>query len=138
MTVSQVLDESWSAVAGNVPIARHTVLAHLVETETADPPLNDIGLAVCEAVTNVVNHAYLHTDPGAMRVRVAVGSDDIEVMVEDDGSGMAPRPDSPGLGLGLGLMAALTDRFDVSSPSGGGTRLCLRFDAHPGTHTLPA
>jgi anti-sigma regulatory factor (Ser/Thr protein kinase) len=40
---------------------------------------------------------------------------------------MTPRPDSPGLGLGLPLLAALTERFEVQSRPGGGTRLCLFF-----------
>ena len=50
-------------------------------------------------------------------------------MVCDAGRGMTPRPDSPGAGLGLPLVASIAQRFDVQARSGGGTRLCMYFQA---------
>lgn len=120
----------------NVPAARRAVLAHLAAVETADPPLNDIGLAVSEAVTNVVHHAYCDHEPGPMRVRVEVGTHEIEVIVEDEGSGMKPRPDTPGLGLGMPLIATVAERFDIHAPAGGGTRLSIWFLRDPRAATL--
>jgi serine/threonine-protein kinase RsbW/stage II sporulation protein AB (anti-sigma F factor) len=132
-----IIDETWEAVAPSVPIARHTVLRHLSASQTPDPPLNDIGVAVSEAVTNVVHHAYRHRSPGAVRVRVEFQGPQIEVMVEDDGSGMRPRPDTPGLGLGLPLIATMAQRFDIQASRSGGTRVCMWFDRDPGGATLP-
>ena len=140
LTVSAtvVLDQTWPAVPETVPVARRTVLHHLAAAEVGDPPLNDIGLAISEGVTNVVHHAYLDQDPGDVCVRVEMGDQEIELTIEDHGRGMAPRPDSPGLGLGMPLIATVADRFDVRSRSRGGTRLCVWFSKNPGDATLPA
>jgi serine/threonine-protein kinase RsbW/stage II sporulation protein AB (anti-sigma F factor) len=124
-------------VPASVSSARHAVLDHLSAAATSDPPLSDIGLAVSEAVTNAILHAYRDQDPGRVRVRVHVEVDEIQLMVEDDGGGMAPRPDSPGLGLGLPLIAQMSQRFEIRDQEGGGTRLCMWFDTAPGAATLP-
>jgi serine/threonine-protein kinase RsbW len=132
MVCAETFDASWLAVPASVPSARHAVLRHLEAANTPDPPLADIGLAVSEAVTNVVHHAYSdEREPGTVRVRVAIAPHEIELMVEDEGSGMRPRPDSPGLGLGMPLIATVSDRFDVRAHDGGGTRLCIWFKKDP-------
>src|SRR3954468_2811413 len=72
----------------------------------------DLTLAVTEAVTNAVIHAFIDRDPGTIRVQVATGAEELTITVTDDGRGMQPRTDSPGLGLGLptiGRLAALVD-----------------------------
>lgn len=138
MSVPSPLDVVWPAVPDAVPAVRHAVIDHLREA-TTDPPLSDIGLAVSEAVTNVVHHAYRDTPaPGPVRVRVEVRPTEVEVMVEDEGSGMVPRPDTPGLGLGMPLIATVASRFDVRAATGGGTRLCIWFETDAAAATLPA
>ena len=134
----EILDTTLLAVPANVTVARRAVVSHLRAWDTSDPPLNDIALAASEAATNVVNHAYVGCDPGAMRVRVEHGPNEIELSVEDQGSGMIPRPDSPGLGLGLPLIATMADRFEVHARQRGGTRLCMWFKRDPAAATLPA
>jgi anti-sigma regulatory factor (Ser/Thr protein kinase) len=126
------MDTTWDAVPETVPAARRAVLAHLRAADTSDPPMSDIGLAVSEAVTNVVHHAYPAQEPGPVRVRVDVRPDEIELMVEDRGGGMLPRPDSPGLGLGMPLIATISDRFDIRVAPDGGTRLCIWFSPMTG------
>ncbi|HEX8205663.1 MAG TPA: ATP-binding protein [Solirubrobacteraceae bacterium] len=138
MSALPVFDAAWTAVPETVPAARHAVLGHLRDA-TTDPPLSDIGLAVSEAVTNVVHHAYREdSSPGSVRVRVEVRPTEVEVMVEDDGLGMVPRPDTPGMGLGMPLIATVASRFDVRSAPRGGTRLCIWFETDPSKSTLPA
>jgi serine/threonine-protein kinase RsbW len=117
-------------------IARRAVVRHLDEAATSDPPLSDVALAVSEAVTNVVHHAYVGRDPGPVRVRVEAGSHEIELLIEDQGSGMVPRPDTPGLGLGLPVIATVSERLDVRDRSGGGTRVCMWFSLDPADATL--
>ena len=76
---------------------------------TADDVV-DLTLAVTEAVTNSVIHAFIDRDPGTVRVAVSTAADELTVVVADNGRGMQPRADSPGLGLGLptiGRLAAL-------------------------------
>jgi anti-sigma regulatory factor (Ser/Thr protein kinase) len=136
--LSERFSAAWPAQPDSVPAARHAVLRFVRQTAPDDPPLDDIGLAVSEAVTNAVNHAYLDRDPGDVRVELKLGDDEIELTVEDDGRGMLPRPDSPGLGLGLPLIATVADRFDTATEPGGGTRICAWFRLRHGPATLTA
>jgi anti-sigma regulatory factor (Ser/Thr protein kinase)/PAS domain-containing protein len=89
--------------------------------------LTDVALAVTEAVTNAVLHAYIDRPPGTIRVTVAAGPDELTVVVTDDGIGMRPRPDSPGLGLGLPTIGRLAALVDLRVPNGGGTELSMTF-----------
>jgi serine/threonine-protein kinase RsbW/stage II sporulation protein AB (anti-sigma F factor) len=89
--------------------------------------LGAVQLAVSEAATNAVVHAYREGEPGELTVEARRVDRSLEVTVADDGVGMRPRPDSPGLGLGLPLIAQLAETFEVTSPAAGGVRLCMRF-----------
>ena len=89
--------------------------------------LTDVALAVTEAVTNAVLHAFLDRPPGTIRVTAATGSGELTVVVTDDGIGMRPRPDSPGLGLGLPTIGRLAALVDLRVPDGGGTELSMTF-----------
>ena len=90
-----------------------------------------VALAVSEAVTNVVVHAYREPDPdaepGYVQVTVTVEGNELLVAVSDEGVGLTPRPDSPGAGLGLAIIATLADRFEAQQLTKG-TRLLLGFD----------
>ena len=66
-------------------------------------------LAVTEACTNVVVHAYPDGREGPMEVTATLTDDTLTVVVRDEGHGMGLRPDSPGLGLGLPLIASLAE-----------------------------
>jgi serine/threonine-protein kinase RsbW/stage II sporulation protein AB (anti-sigma F factor) len=91
--------------------------------------LSDIALAVTEAATNVVLHAYRDRDvPGAMIIEAERVDDHVCLYVRDEGTGLAPRVDSPGLGLGLGLIAQVADSADVRAPESGGTEVVMRFN----------
>ncbi|HTX32799.1 MAG TPA: ATP-binding protein [Solirubrobacteraceae bacterium] len=88
-----------------------------------------VRLAVGEALTNVVMHAYVGRDSGAMTVKAWVDDDDhLNVEILDEGHGLIPRADSPGLGLGMGLMAQMADDLRITNREGHpGTSVCLRF-----------
>ncbi len=102
-----------------------------------DDTLGAIALAVSEAVTNSVVHAFVGQDPGTVDAVAETGRDVIVVKVADDGHGMAPRPDSPGLGMGLPLIGQMTASLDIRERSGGtGTEICMTFDA-PGVAGSP-
>jgi serine/threonine-protein kinase RsbW/stage II sporulation protein AB (anti-sigma F factor) len=73
-----------------------------------------LALAVTEACSNVVMHAYLDAElPGDLEMRATRVGSELVVVVRDDGRGMVPHLDSPGLGLGLPLIAQLTDVFEI-------------------------
>lgn len=131
--------DSWTATASAVPAARHAVLAHLRQAATPDPPLSDVALAVSEAVTNVVVHAYVNAETGPVHVRLEPVDEhhELKLTVEDEGHGLRPRTDSPGIGLGLPLMATVASRLDTRVMESGGTRLCVWFSLDPEAATLP-
>lgn len=88
----------------------------------------DVRLAVSEACTNVVAHAYRDQDvPGELEVAVLLGAGELTVIVRDRGGGIAPRLDGGGLGLGLPLIAALTRRAEIGEHEGGGTEVTMTF-----------
>ena len=71
-----------------------------------------IALAVSEALTNAVLHAYRTDDrTGAVEVEASISNGALVVVVRDEGVGLLPRTDSPGLGLGLGLMERASDEL---------------------------
>lgn len=88
-----------------------------------------VALAISEALTNVVRHAYVGEGPGPMMVEAHLEGDaELVVQISDEGLGPIPRGDSPGLGLGLGLMAQMADDFSISNRHDArGTVVSLRF-----------
>lgn len=115
------------AHADQVAPARREVVAYAREHGAADP--DGIALAVSEAVTNAVVHAYIDAlAPGDVEVFAKRHpGNGIEIHVCDDGRGMTPRRDSPGLGVGLPLITTLTQRFEVEARPGGGTEVSMFF-----------
>jgi anti-sigma regulatory factor (Ser/Thr protein kinase) len=88
----------------------------------------DVEIAVSEAVTNAVLHAYVDAPAvGLVHLEVGIDSDHFVVIVRDDGRGLLPRSDSPGVGLGLPAMAELADRLDITDIAGGGVSVRLTF-----------
>jgi serine/threonine-protein kinase RsbW len=91
--------------------------------------LSDMKMAVTEACTNVVVHAY-DEEPGELEVSMIAGVDDLTIVVRDHGTGIAPKPartEPPALGLGLPLIAALTDAFELRGSAGHGTEVRMSF-----------
>ena len=89
----------------------------------------DVALAVSEALSNVVMHAYVgRALPGAMRIRTETVDHRLLVEVEDDGVGIRPRLDSPGGGMGLALMALLAADLELGAgPTGHGALVKMAF-----------
>ncbi len=113
-----------------VPELRTAVVQYAGEHAVDDPPLSDLKVAVSEAVSNAVLHAFRDGEPGTVTVTVDIepSRNQVRVVVTDDGAGLAPRPDSPGLGLGLPLISTLAEQVDIRTPpEGSGTELCMTF-----------
>ena len=91
--------------------------------------LSDMKMAVTEACTNVVVHAY-DEEAGQLEVQMLAGEEDLTIVVRDHGTGIQPRPirrDVPALGLGLPLIAALSDSFELRGSVGEGTEVRMTF-----------
>jgi len=114
------------AEPANVAVVRHVLAALGDALELPDAVVNDIRLAVTEACTNVVRHAYAD-QPGVMEVVVRPRDEALEVAVADTGRGMGPSPDTRGPGLGLPLIAALADGLTVEPAPASGNRVVMTF-----------
>jgi serine/threonine-protein kinase RsbW len=119
----------YPARAESVPTARQATAGCVRELGVEESVAQAVALAVTEACSNVVLHAYRDQEvPGEMTVLVEKPDASLRVTVFDDGPGIVPRVDSPGLGLGLPLISQLTDGLELSSRPEGGSQVCMRFD----------
>jgi anti-sigma regulatory factor (Ser/Thr protein kinase) len=123
------LKECLPARAENIALLRRAVVAYAGSNGASERQREDIALAVSEALSNAVLHAYIGDDsPGDVGVDAWVDERALLVVVCDDGVGMLPRTDSPGLGLGLSLIARMTQHLEVESPDATrGMRLRMTF-----------
>src|SRR3954470_264461 len=105
-----------------------TALARL--NDLPEDTLGDLKLALTEACTNSVRHAYENGE-GAVEIVYELHADRLAGEVSAEGPGFTP-PDrvlganddelSEG-GLGIAIIRALTDEFDLVDGEGGGSRL---------------
>jgi anti-sigma regulatory factor (Ser/Thr protein kinase) len=109
------------AQAANVALVRQ-VLAGFVDAHQVDPALSaDMKIAVTEACTNVVVHAY-PGGYGPLETTITLLSGHLLVSVRDRGLEFKPLPGDPGtpaLGFGLALIASLSDEFGIRSGASG-------------------
>jgi anti-sigma regulatory factor (Ser/Thr protein kinase) len=128
------------ARAENIAIVRHAFGALGEAYDVGEQTLSDLRLAVTEACTNVVVHAYPEGQEGPLEVRASIAGEKLTVVVRDRGQGIAPRPDSPGLGLGLPLIASLADTVQLGRDESGHTEVRMGFtlrrlhEEEPGGH----
>jgi serine/threonine-protein kinase RsbW len=126
------LVETLPAVPDSVPTLRRSVTRFLAEAGATPAGIAAVELAVSEAVTNAVRHAYLdHPEAGQVSVTARIHDDTVELMVSDEGRGMLPRLDSPGLGLGMPLIAHSADSLELRQRASGGTEIHMSFPLRP-------
>lgn len=126
----EALESNWSAAAlpESVALLRTAVVEFANSAGVQDPPLGDVKLAVSEAVTNAVIHAYRNDDAtGTVDVAADLGADELRIVVSDHGAGFARRDDSPGAGFGLLLMEAMADGVDFRPVQPRGTAVHMSF-----------
>jgi serine/threonine-protein kinase RsbW len=95
----------------------------------ADETLADLKLALTEACSNSVRHAYSDGD-GRVEILYELHPDRLAIQVTDDGAGFEPggagesgEELSEG-GLGIAIIRAIADEFELeSTPTGTGSRL---------------
>src|SRR3954453_22156281 len=115
----------------NVAVVRHVLGAFAEALMLPDPVIEDMRLAVTEACTNVVRHAYADGEPGPIEILIRPEGDRLQVVVSDQGRGLGPSPDSSGPGLGLPLIAALTHSLEIEQAKSSGSRLRMSFLRRP-------
>jgi serine/threonine-protein kinase RsbW len=110
------------------------VLAGIARTRPIDEEaLADLKLAVTEACSNSIRHAYRDGGKGEVQVRYELGDDYIAVDVVDEGRGfqlVAPPPPGEDVheqGMGISIIRSVVDDLELrAGPSGRGSRLRLK------------
>ena len=128
MSHGDALNQSYPALAESVPLARRTLTEVAAAAGAGGERLDEIRLAVSEALTNAVVHAYRNGDAGHFHVTAAVAAGELWVLISDDGRGLHAWNDSRGLGIGLSLISGLSDDFAIVTRASGGTEVQMRFD----------
>jgi anti-sigma regulatory factor (Ser/Thr protein kinase) len=122
---------SLPARARNIAVVRRALEAIAEELALPRRLVEDMRLAVTEACTNVVRHAYSGEeadDQSALRVELRPQLRGMLVVVEDRGRGLGPSPDRAGPGFGLPLIAALTEDLEITTgPGRRGSRVAMSF-----------
>jgi serine/threonine-protein kinase RsbW len=114
----------------NVSVIRHVLGAFADAMHLPETVIEDIRLAVTEACTNVVRHAYdgdEDADPGPLELVIRPQGDLLDVIVTDRGRGIGPSPDTAGPGLGLPLIAAIVHSLEIQHAPSAGSRLSMSF-----------
>lgn len=98
-----------------------------------DELLADLKLALTEAASNSVRHAYGGDDAGVVDISYELLPDRLVIEVTDDGEGFDPtEAEGPADelsegGLGIAIIRAIADEVEIGSqPGGKGSR--LRFE----------
>jgi len=118
------------ARAENVAVVRHAIGGLGEALAIDDQTLSDVKLAVTEACTNAVVHAYPDGE-GPLEVAMYISDERMMLVVRDEGRGIVPRTDSPGLGLGLPLIATLADALELGTDGEDRTEVRMTFRLTP-------
>lgn len=125
--VKDTLSESYPATVASVPVARTAVADYAARAGLDGSRLDAVRLAVSEAVTNVVRHAYRDGQTGSFEVTATAVDGELWVLVADDGCGHQSPSQNSGLGFGLALIAEASEHYVVAERATGGTEVRMRF-----------
>ncbi len=108
-------------------------LTGLLRPQAVEPEvIADVKLALTEACSNSIRHAYSDGREGAVEIRYELAEGSLAVEVSDDGGGFDPAVLEAGAdeldegGLGIAIIRAVTDDLRVG-PRSGGAGYCVRF-----------
>lgn len=118
----------------NLGIARLATAALASQLDFTLHDLEEIKIAVNEAVTNVVVHAY-PAGPGLLTLEAEINDRGLTVTVSDEGIGIADiqqarqaaySSDPERMGMGFTFMETFMDDLQVVSTPGEGTTITMR------------
>ena len=116
---------------------RRAVAAYLEEFVASADIIDDVVLALNEACTNVLRHAFPKASGGTFRLQADLSPDEVVVEVLDDGIGFDAMRYQAGdllavFGRGLEMVRRLMTTVELESPRPeGGTRLLMRKTLRP-------
>ncbi|WP_338832781.1 Anti-sigma F factor [Moorella humiferrea] len=124
----------------NVGLARVAVATFAAQVDMTLNELEEIKVAVSEAVSNAIIHGYRGEPSGIVRVAAERTTTGLVIIVEDKGCGipdiaLAMQPayssDPERMGLGFSFMQSFMDELEVTSEVNRGTRVRM-FKAFKG------
>ena len=104
---------------------RHEMATLAEECGMDAEAIADVKLAVTEAATNAVIHAYAKAE-GELRVSAVMSDGELGIVIGDAGPGLVRRHDSPGMGVGLAVIATVAERLRIVSDQRG-TEIHMAF-----------
>lgn len=120
----------------NLGLARVAVAAFFSQLDLILSELEEIKVAVSEAVANSIVHGYGRQPDCWVTVTAAIYPGWIEIVVEDSGEGFSETDQSGsdddvdnGFGMGFALMRSFMDEVLLVSAPGQGTRVVMRKKA---------
>ena len=115
-----------------ITLGRLTLTALAGVRRVSDETLQDLKLALTEACTNSVQHAYQDGRVGTVEILYELEPDRLAVEVADQGPGFEVAEDGDGgdghgepseSGLGIAIIRALADEVEIGRRDDGGSRL---------------
>ncbi len=122
------------SIPENVALARVTTATFAAQLDFTLNDLEDIKVAVSEAISNAIIHGYENRPAETVRMIITLYEGALEIIIEDEGKGIADidqalqpayTTEPERMGLGFVFMQSLMDEFSVKSELGKGTRVTL-------------
>ena len=105
---------------------RHVLTSLLEALGVADPLRGDIVLAVGEALSNAVEHAYASSEGGTVELSATTNDGNTLVVEVADRGTFIERDNNPGRGFGLRIVRNIAR--DVVIKNDNGTHVRMTFD----------
>jgi stage II sporulation protein AB (anti-sigma F factor) len=130
MSFTNQMKLEFLSIPANISFARATVAAFASQLDFTLSDLEEIKVAVSEAVSNSIIHGYKNAPDRIVKIYARLTVDTLELSIEDNGSGIedidkALQPaftTDPGrLGLGFVFMQSFMENLQVDSLPGRGT-----------------
>jgi len=131
MAIKNQIKMSIQSLSENVGIARVSTAAFAALVDFTLNEIEEIKVAVSEAVSNAVIHGYEYQD-GEIEIKMTLYEDKIEYIIIDHGRGIADialarqpsySSDPERMGLGFAFMESFMDELHIESEVNKGTQV---------------
>lgn len=125
----------FNSLPENVSLARVVVANLVAQRDVTMSDLEEIKVAVSEAVSNAIIHGYQNKENELVTLEVKLSGDLLEIIIEDSGIGisdvekaMVPTftTESERMGLGFAFMKSFMEKVIVISEVDKGTKVTLQ------------
>lgn len=138
---SNYLKLKFPSLPQNVGLARLVAASFAAQLEFTLAEIEEIRVAISEAVSNCVVHAY-PDKPGIVKLELAISRDTLIIRVKDFGKGIADieqarqatfSTEPERMGLGLVFMESFMNEMAITSQPGAGTTVVMKKNPERGS-----